>query len=1060
MTSNDPNLYASAFAQSRSPPASFHPISLRISLQRALTRDLAAYSHERQLVEDQYLKSLERLASRAEPAVWSHLDAFNLSPIDLASHLGPSLEAVRQQLTRELEQTAAIHRDWIKKHHNQVQVALERQLDSPAWTEWNQADRELARSVTEYEALVDKLSKAQSKATKSSKPSTKLLSTQSSLSSIGSRLVESLPAFLTESQQLEQDHLTFVKEALVKAGTFTADLGRDRMELGEQLVVKTLAIDGPVESQEWALREGQKASASSNAPAFDAGEFGLASTTRRREDSTLADTASIRTANTSTTTTTNNNNNPGNRNPLEVDPGYQRERTASRMSTLPPPVAPLSLPTSPAIDPESDEAPRSKVTKSKSTFGGKLSSFLGGGKKDKNRDRSSSIPNSARYSTFGSGSAPPLPTAAAAPITSSPLTNSERDNADGNAQRPARIDRSNSGGSDLLGGGPGSTHEFDQFQHRPLTPTQPGTIARPGGVAGTRTDSTLDESGNASRTGGVDSEGFSVPPVGYDRAIGASAGGIESGAARNLMDDEDDEEGDNRPLRSDLPKLNILPIPLSTTTSSTSSPIIPSQESEQERLKALESIKNSLGLPTPASGGAGGGLNRRSTARGRRSEVPSIGVNNRHSMLPSAIGSRASPTLGNSTNGQFPTSAANLNDDDVPLATIQQQQQQQGSEPGVSRRRAAPPPPPLSTSSASPSSTIALPPVVQPQQTQSPTLSSFNPRDTAPASTKAMSILSNESSAIGGGGSVSGFGGLGGGSNGNVRTTADRRGVELFAGVVDPGVRFSVVEQVHVLIKQGQVQKVLVTGHISCHYTPPPSTSTPERESIRTVRLGNLERVDKLVPNPAFVKTNHDDRERGEYELDLEAVQTQNDRQTTTASVPIFKYQLSSNSNSVRDCVPVLIKPVWRCEPNLTRIIVTYSKNPQFSPIRSTGSSASPFGEQDEDDEDEIEGLKLEIPFAPSSTRIRSFQSKPAEIGRQLASSNSLEFSLPFGNGNGANLVEEQKLLVSVQTEGTTAQAQPMSLEWTLSNRSFANVSIEGVDEIRTELVSGKYIVA
>lgn len=44
----------------------------------------------------------------------------------------------------------------------------------------------------------------------------------------------------------------------MRAGTATSDLGRERMEQGEKLLVGALGVDESAESEEWALREGMR----------------------------------------------------------------------------------------------------------------------------------------------------------------------------------------------------------------------------------------------------------------------------------------------------------------------------------------------------------------------------------------------------------------------------------------------------------------------------------------------------------------------------------------------------------------------------------------------------------------------------------------------------------------------------------------------------------------------------------------------------------------------------------------------------------------------------------
>jgi len=427
-----------------------------------------------------------------------------------------------------------------------------------------------------------------------------------------------------------------------------------------------------------------------------------------------------------------------------------------------------------------------------------------------------------------------------------------------------------------------------------------------------------------------------------------------------------------------VPKLSILPSSSTSNQLPPASPII-NQESESERLAALEAIKNSLGPPSSASTT---GLNRRTTARGRRSELGATGGGgggNRSSMLPAAAGLSAAAGAAAMGGGALERRET---DDDVPLATIQQQQQQ---------RRAAPPPPTISTPS-----------------------SINNPA-------RAMSILSTNSSI----------------TPSTSAVTSTRR--DPFAGNSEPGLKVSIVEQVNVLMKSGgQIQKVLVTGEISVHYLS--GSGEVEEEEVK-LRVTNSEEMEKTAPNSSYLSTSSSS---GEYILSKSKLP-----QGTT--VPVLKYQLRPSSSHSSQ-VPLLVKPVWRTEPTLTRIIVVYSLNPSFTSY----SNPSPFGDEDSSSSNPLSfsQLSLEIPFPAS--QVTSFQSKPNNIGRLLPSG-SITFDLP----DATIVQEESKLLVSAQT-ASQAKETNLSLRWRVEGKSVGRVGVEceGVGEIRREIESGKYIVA
>lgn len=395
-------------------------------------------------------------------------------------------------------------------------------------------------------------------------------------------------------------------------------------------------------------------------------------------------------------------------------------------------------------------------------------------------------------------------------------------------------------------------------------------------------------------------------------------------------------------------------------------------------MAALEAIKNSLGPPSSASIT---GLNRRTTARGRRSELPT-GGGNRSSMLPAAAG--LSAAAGAAAVGGVGALERRETDDDIPLATIQQNQ-----------RRAAPPPP---TSTVTPSSIN-------------------NP-------SRAMSILSTNSSIT---------------PTPNSASTVPRR--DPFAGNSEPGLKVSIVEQVNVLMKSGgQIQKVLVTGEISVHYLA--GSNDGEEEEVK-LKVTNLEEIEKTAPNSTYLSSSS--TITGDYTL-------YKNKLPRGQTVPILKYQLRPSSSTSSSQVPLVVKPVWRTEPTLTRIIVVYSLNPSFS----SHSPPSPFGDEDTSSSPlDFSNLSLEIPFPPQ--QITLFQSKPSNIGRLLPTG-ALQFDLPHPSSNHQ---EETKLLVSCQTASQAKEAN-LGIKWRVEGKSIGKVGIEfeGLGEVRREIESGKYIVA
>ncbi|BGP19827.1 hypothetical protein JCM10213_003136 [Rhodosporidiobolus nylandii] len=1036
----NPTLYASSFSQSRSPSSTFTAASQRLSLSRALTSDLASYYAARCEVEEQYVRSLQKLSSRlhgqGKDAVFRELGALGIAGPEADRLIGKAFADVRRRVEGEVAETARVHEVWRKKVGEEVERPLRESVGRGEWARWNATERELGGLAREFEQAGEKVQKAQQKSTRSSKPSSKLLTAQSSVSQLGSQLSSALPSFLTLTQSLDLHHSAFLKEALVRAGTATSDLGRERMEAGERLLVQVLAVDESAEAEEWALREGMRLGGGGGGGAAfgigrtngsalpSVGEFGEetdsingnGAPTRaprdRQETASSArqtdfDAASTRSGSVAAVP------------PPSAGAGVERSRTMSR----PPPACPLPLPSA-------DDA--RSIKESKTGLGGKLSSLLGGS--SKNRDRSSSIPNSAKYASFSTApEAPPVPTPTPGASSAAPAAPT--------APTMERRDTGASGGSDLLGGSsaglaaplqpdqsgggkrkslmPGGSlfrrpskgnalNDFDApAVSAPASGAGPASpqfaqemSAEPSSASVSAPYSAVAENGNGAGAGRVDAEGFSVPPEGYDRPIDAGAGGQQG---RGLMDDDEDEPLGNGNGESSLPKLSIAPLP--SLSLPPSSPVAASQESEAARLAALEAMKNSLGAP-PA-----GGLSRRVTARGRRSDT---GSSARNTVYAQSLGA---PSLSEEAEQQQEKpepvrQQSGVSDDDVPLAVVQQQQQQQQSQ-----HRRAPPPPPSAPAAAAP---------ISPSPSLSPSMSGFSiPALSGPPAGRAASVMSASSSL-------------------SPSTAAAAARADPFAGETTPGLRVEVRETVNVLMKQGEAQRVMIAGEVNLSYRPAANATA---EGIK-VRITGLEQAEKVAPNAAYLSSGG---AQGEYTL-LPALATLGGRTT-----PVLKYSLTSPSLSAS--LPLTLKPVWRTSPGQARAIVSYTLN-SSSPLLT--ALAGPFGEEEPG---RLEDVRVDLVLAPG-VEAKAVQAKPASASL-LPGGRGARFelgTLPPGAG-------EEKLLASLQTDAEKSAAQPqaVSVSWVSRGRTVGAVGVEvegevageeNVTETRRETGAGKYLAA
>jgi len=446
---------------------------------------------------------------------------------------------------------------------------------------------------------------AQQKGTKSSKSAqSKLLTSQSHLSQLGSTLTTSLPSFLAQSQTLDRSHAAFLKESLVRHGTICSDLGRERMEMGERLLVGVFEVDERAEMQGWALREGHR-----TASGAGAGDGSLNGSGAGRTGH-LNEFGSTGRASGSPRTESIMEEREGQMLPPPIP--SSRERQSSTHRAPPPPVAPVPVPTN-----------SSAATSAVKSGGSKLKGLF-------KRDRSSSAAGSSKYGNLdgpGLGSStnmshqPDRISIASSRETESLAEQPEQPT----AQHPS-FNRSVSAASSSMGhmpppiqpdktpkkrdslmpfsnGGPGGL-----FRRASKMTSGASPMASP--AAAERTEPRLSDSPVAEN---VDEEGFSVPPAGYDRQPWEQAANA-SGRA-NLMDGSDDEGADG--LASITPGSRLPAVALAPAAIT---------ETNEDRAAALAKVQSALLSSPPSTGAASplGGLAappsnlQRRTTRGRR----------------------------------------------------------------------------------------------------------------------------------------------------------------------------------------------------------------------------------------------------------------------------------------------------------------------------------------------------------------------------------------------------------------------------------------------------------
>jgi len=129
------------------------------------------------------------------------------------------------------------------------------------------------------------------------------------------------------------------------------------------------------------------------------------------------------------------------------------------------------------------------------------------------------------------------------------------------------------------------------------------------------------------------------------------------------------------------------------------------------------------------------------------------------------------------------------------------------------------------------------------------------------------------------------------------------------------GLNSSVVETVSAWLDHGQVTRAVVIGELALAY----NSEFPSPSGTEMIRLENFPNLEKVAPNPAFIKQTSD--RPGEYVIDVGGLS-----RTSIA----FKYQVHVDETTIARQAPVILTPSWKVEPTQTSVILQYSLNPAF----------------------------------------------------------------------------------------------------------------------------------
>lgn len=255
---------------------------------------------------------------------------------------------------------------------------------------------------------------------------------------------------------------------------------------------------------------------------------------------------------------------------------------------------------------------------------------------------------------------------------------------------------------------------------------------------------------------------------------------------------------------------------------------------------------------------------------------------------------------------------------------------------------------------------------------------------------------------------------------------------------VAPGFRAAILETVNVLFRNGQIERVLVTGSVAL------SLNVPVSGPLK-IRIANFDRFDKSAPNKAFLQAGSTP---GEFLIDAQALQNSHTPVTT-----VLKYQVKTDNLNARAFVPIEVNAQWRLEPNRTSFLMTYHGNPE---CHFASAEASPFGEGAGQPVAKLQDVAFRVPVIGEA--VSNVESKPT--GTYSVEKHSISWKMDDLDMTTARAA---KIMARWQV-GATAQAQPVSVQWRLPDRLASQTDLQIVDgeglkfdEVIRSTSSGKY---
>lgn len=259
------------------------------------------------------------------------------------------------------------------------------------------------------------------------------------------------------------------------------------------------------------------------------------------------------------------------------------------------------------------------------------------------------------------------------------------------------------------------------------------------------------------------------------------------------------------------------------------------------------------------------------------------------------------------------------------------------------------------------------------------------------------------------------------------------------------GLRAAITETLNVIIQGGAISRLMITGEIALSFKEASANATPNPLHLR---ITNYEAFEKAAPNNVFLTPLPESA--GEYELNVANLPSGPDSNAPTI---VMRYQVHVDRERATEFLPINLVPQWKCEPNQTSFLLSYSINPNSTLIKAAESA--PAGSKNVTD----------VAFVvPINSKVSTVQAKPSgswqeDKGRMYWKLDDLPISADA----------PQKVLARFMVESQGSPG-PVAAHWKISGASTSGVGLEIVggsevdesakfEEVVRSVVSGKHLV-